>query len=358
MWDCKIMSLELIPAGIVLDELQDTFFKTLSMKSPRTYNCPKCPKTFPWPRNVRKHVESMHSKRHKCPEANCDEAFDTQHDLRRHSSVEHPKFRTCEYCPYKHRKPAMVRRHREQFHGDNAVSCSVEGCGMIMPYRKIKSHVQEKHSDVLYPLKATTSTTPEVMLFESEETHCQCTREALRTKKRDWKIICLPGRGVRLQLQDAGDLDDHLNTQVHKSEYPFECGIVPKSFLKEASMPSICAMMDARSMLDLIEGYSSDEDTEQQAVLEVNQLACNRSCRQGNGSAQSRRRLDTDNGGAVQDKPEKKSGRNDGVCLPIISRDQLYAKWLHGDRPESKRIEYVKADRNILAVVEDFETEM
>uniref|UniRef100_A0A915CR98 Uncharacterized protein n=1 Tax=Ditylenchus dipsaci TaxID=166011 RepID=A0A915CR98_9BILA len=31
--------------------------------------------------------------------------------------------------------------------------------------------------------------------------------------------------------------------------------------------------MDARSMLDLIEGYSSDEDTEQQAVLEVNQLA-------------------------------------------------------------------------------------
>uniref|UniRef100_A0A915D8P1 Uncharacterized protein n=1 Tax=Ditylenchus dipsaci TaxID=166011 RepID=A0A915D8P1_9BILA len=65
--------------------------------------------------------------------------------------------------------------------------------------------------------------------------------------------------------------------------------------------------MDARSMLYLIEGYSSDEDTEQQAVLVVNQKG----------------------------------------------RDQLFAKWLRGDRPKSKRIEYVKADRNILAVVED-----
>lgn len=48
-------------------------------------------------------------------------------------------------CDYKNKFSSQVKRHEEQSHGSTSVACSIDGCEELMPYRKLKQHICEKH---------------------------------------------------------------------------------------------------------------------------------------------------------------------------------------------------------------------
>jgi len=84
---------------------------------------------------------------HKCDE--CPEAYQSQHQLRKHKAEEHPKYK-CGWpgCKFVQSRKAMMIRHQLQAHcGENSVACSVTGCQYVVPYVRLANHMQEEHGD-------------------------------------------------------------------------------------------------------------------------------------------------------------------------------------------------------------------
>uniref|UniRef100_A0A915CTX2 Uncharacterized protein n=1 Tax=Ditylenchus dipsaci TaxID=166011 RepID=A0A915CTX2_9BILA len=101
--------------------------------------------------------------------------------------------------------------------------------------------------------------------------------------------------------------------------------------------------MDARRMLEILGGYSSDEDVEQQAVAEVEQQA-----------------VEVEDQAVVKSIGTPSSLKRKKKWKPNLlelqqGRDQLHLKWLQGMKAKGKWEIHQKADRQILAVVESYD---
>ncbi|KAI1728573.1 SEFIR domain-containing protein [Ditylenchus destructor] len=191
-------------------------------------------------------------KSHRCTE--CDITFDTQHELRKHNSIRHPKFKKCDHCDYQHKVLAMVRRHMKQSHGPNSVTCTVEGCGLTMPYRNLQRHNRDKHqksgesmekyrietlfgktkvaadtfgSDLKCDTCGKTQQSKQSLVRHFRRVHEKSYSESPRTKK----YPCTE-TGCNKTFKTPGSFQDHLNR--HKGEYPYECEHCAKKFFARA----------------------------------------------------------------------------------------------------------------------------
>ena len=97
------------------------------------------------------HYRTLRAKKNKIPCNNCDKAFESKSDLRRHTFYMHEKREKtipCSLCPKMFISKERLERHL-LIHNDTSFECPFEGCGVK---RKIKFqlnfHYKEKHGQV------------------------------------------------------------------------------------------------------------------------------------------------------------------------------------------------------------------
>ena len=73
------------------------------------YECDDCDKAFEKKFNLRRHIENVHLKIHKC--AYCNKKFQNEQERNEHEINKHQK--NCPLCDYKTTKKEFLKKHYE-----------------------------------------------------------------------------------------------------------------------------------------------------------------------------------------------------------------------------------------------------
>lgn len=158
--------------------------------SEKPFQCSICGKGATTPQLLKRH-ELTHTKKYKCTEEGCSEAYYRYQSLKHHVDTVHKQLLTCEECNKRFQRPLKLSEHKLKYHGDVlAFLCTHTGCFLsFKDATALQQHQKKAHPILECPKCGVSCTSAKALkthqlVHETGKTLWKCKACGVQTVKK------------------------------------------------------------------------------------------------------------------------------------------------------------------------------